>query len=135
MLCEIWYHLHNLKKREKHPWKSDSFSKVAALWVFFTFFKLNKWYQIAQGIRYMIYSIKIYTITSQHGLCQLIHETTHVPENLFARTQLILASVPNLVTESDVQTCLYLNSHDQISVTTCIWTRSFAISQSAYQSH
>ena len=116
MLCEIWYHLHNLKKREKHPWKSDSFSKVAALWVFFTFFKLNKWYQIAQGIRHMIYSIKIYTITSQHGLCQLIHETTHVPENLSARTQLILASVPNLVTESDVQTCLYLNSHYQISV-------------------
>ena len=67
----------------------------------------------------MIYSIKIYTITSQHDLCQLIHET-HVPENLFARTQLILASVPNLVTESDVQTCLYLYSHYQISVTTCI---------------
>ena len=129
MLCQIWYHLHNLKKREKHPWKSDSFGKVARCnftksitppWVFFTFFKLNKWYQIAQGITYMIYSIKIYTITSQHGLCQLIHETTHVLENLFARTQLILASVPNLVTESDVQTCLYLNSHDQISVTTCI---------------
>ena len=27
-LCAIWYHLYNLKKREKHPWRSVTFSKV-----------------------------------------------------------------------------------------------------------
>ena len=50
------------KKREKHPWGSVNFSKVliliaeacnftkinTPLWVFITFFKLYKWYQIAQ---------------------------------------------------------------------------------------
>ena len=46
------------KKREKHPWRSVTFSKVAGFsyftksntrpWMFFTFFKLYKWYQIAQ---------------------------------------------------------------------------------------
>ena len=61
MLCEISYHFHNLKKREKHTWKSVNFSKVAGLgcnfnksntlsWVLFTFLKLCKWYQIAQRI-------------------------------------------------------------------------------------
>ena len=29
MLCAIWYHLYNFKKREKHPWRSVTFSKVA----------------------------------------------------------------------------------------------------------
>ena len=55
--CAIWYRLYNLK-REKHPWKSVTFSKVAGFclqlytkinnppWVLFTFLKLYKWYQI-----------------------------------------------------------------------------------------
>ena len=45
------------KKREKHPWRSGNFSTVAGFtksntlpWVFFTFFKLHKWYQIAESI-------------------------------------------------------------------------------------
>ena len=46
------------KKREKHPWRSVTFSKVAGnftktscpLWMFFTFFNLYKWYQIAQSV-------------------------------------------------------------------------------------
>ena len=44
-------------KHEKHPWRSVTF-KVAGLnfntppWAFFTFFKLYKWYQIAQRITY-----------------------------------------------------------------------------------
>ena len=29
MCCAVWYHLYNLKKREKHLWKSVTFSKVA----------------------------------------------------------------------------------------------------------
>ena len=57
MLCAIWYHLYNLKNVKKHPWRSVAFSKVAVFtksnippWVFFSFFKLYKWYQIAQHI-------------------------------------------------------------------------------------
>ena len=40
------------KKREKHPWRSVTFSTKSNTpsWVFFTFFKLYKWYQIAQNI-------------------------------------------------------------------------------------
>ena len=52
------------KKREKHPWKDVTFSKVASLkpatllkltllhGYFFMFFKLCKWYQIAQRTIY-----------------------------------------------------------------------------------
>ena len=28
MLCAIWYHLYNFRKREKHPWRSVTFRKV-----------------------------------------------------------------------------------------------------------
>ena len=58
MLCAIWYHLYNLKnvknthggmsvliKLQVYFTKSNS-----PLWVFFTFLKLYKWYQIAQRI-------------------------------------------------------------------------------------
>ena len=44
------------QKREKHPWRSVNFSKVAnsksntPLWVFLAFFKLYKWNTIAQDI-------------------------------------------------------------------------------------
>ena len=44
------------KKREKYPWrvliaKACNFTKIKTpLWVFFTLFKLYKWYQIAQRI-------------------------------------------------------------------------------------
>ena len=38
------------KKREKHPWRSVTFSSPS---VFFTFFKLYEWYQIAQNITYV----------------------------------------------------------------------------------
>ena len=41
------------KKREKHPRRSVTFSKNnTPLQVFFTFFKLYKWYQIAQSVAY-----------------------------------------------------------------------------------
>ena len=49
-----------IKKREKHRWRSVKFSKEACNftkintppWVFFTFFKLYKCYQIAKRITY-----------------------------------------------------------------------------------
>ena len=58
------------KKREKHPRRSDTFRKIAVAnlpkscnftdsitspWVFFTFFKLCKRYQIAQCVSYDIF--------------------------------------------------------------------------------
>ena len=58
MPCVIWYILQS-KKREKPPWRSVPFRKVAGFsktlpWVFFKFFKLYKWYQIAQRITYSV---------------------------------------------------------------------------------
>ena len=47
------------KKHEKYPWRVVNFSKVAGfidiksntlLWMFFTFCKLCKWYQIVQNV-------------------------------------------------------------------------------------
>ena len=44
------------KKCEKHPWRSDTLScrlqpkSNTPSWMFFTFFKLHKWYQIIQSI-------------------------------------------------------------------------------------
>ena len=45
------------QKREKHTWGSVTFSRNftksnTPQWVFFTFSKLCKWYQIAQSISY-----------------------------------------------------------------------------------
>ena len=59
----IWYHLHNLKHVKnthggmlilvKLQAKACNFTKInTPPWVFFTFFKLFKWYQIAQRITY-----------------------------------------------------------------------------------
>ena len=51
------------KEREKHPWRSVIFIQASACkltksnippWVFFTFFELCKWYQIAQNITNLI---------------------------------------------------------------------------------
>ena len=58
MLRTIWYHLHNLKKRENTHGGMSLLVKFQAYftksntpsWVFFTFLKLYKWYQIAQRI-------------------------------------------------------------------------------------
>ena len=46
------------KKREKHPWRSITFSKITLLKLtllhgcFFTFFKSYKWHQTVQSITY-----------------------------------------------------------------------------------
>ena len=64
MRCAIWYHLYNLKNAKKtHGGVSllvklqvlaCNFTKISTLpWVFFMFFKLYKWYQIAQRITNM----------------------------------------------------------------------------------
>ena len=59
MRCAIWYHLYNLKNMKnihrgvlilvKLQAEAYNFAKInTSPWVFFTFFKLHKWYQIAQ---------------------------------------------------------------------------------------
>ena len=61
MLCAIWYHLYNLKNVKstyggvlllvKLQASACNFTKSnTPRWVFFTFFKLYKWYQIVQNI-------------------------------------------------------------------------------------
>ena len=51
------------KKPEKHPWWSDIFRKfiksTTPPWVFFTFFKLNKWNQIAQSINILAWKVNV----------------------------------------------------------------------------
>ena len=64
MLCAIWYHLYNLKNVKTTNGGVLLLVKLQALaacnlnkrntspWMFFTFFKLYKWYQIAKRITY-----------------------------------------------------------------------------------
>ena len=63
MLCAIWYHLYNLKNVKnthegvllsvKLQAEDCNFTKSnTPPWVFFTFFKLYKWYQIARSVIY-----------------------------------------------------------------------------------
>ena len=62
------------KKCEKHPWrKACYFTKSSTPpWVFFTFLKLYKWYQIAQNIKYYVWILNfsgaMITNTEQPGL-------------------------------------------------------------------
>ena len=64
MRCAIWYDLYNLKSVKnthggvlflvKLQAEACNFTKSnTPPWVFFTFFKLHKWYQIAQSITYV----------------------------------------------------------------------------------
>ena len=49
MRCAIWYHLYNLKNvKNTHGGVLTLVKLQAKTWVFFTFFKLYKWYQMAQ---------------------------------------------------------------------------------------
>ena len=80
------------KKREKHQWRSVTFSKGAKVtkvtllhWVFFKFLKLYKWYQIAQLITNVNESC-LTTFTQQErqtGRKRIRNETTIFSEWLF----------------------------------------------------
>ena len=58
MLCAIWYHLYNSKNvKNTHgdmsllvKWQTYFTKSKTPPWVFFTFLKLYKWYQIEQHI-------------------------------------------------------------------------------------
>ena len=53
------------------------------------------------------------SITSQFGLYQVIKEPTHILDTSSC-IDLIFTSLPNLITDSDVHSSLYPNSHYQI---------------------
>ena len=61
------------QKREKHVWRSFTFSKVAGLsnsppCVFFTFLKFYKWYQIAQSVTLKnSFSVKMLGLTKENN--------------------------------------------------------------------
>ena len=72
-----------IKKCEKHPCRSVNSSIVAGFscnftesnsppWVFFTFFKLYKWHQIAQSIRYVLDISLIQSILSNQKIMKLL---------------------------------------------------------------
>ena len=75
------------KKRDKHPWRSFAFSKVAGWaynfmksntppWVFFTFFKLYKWHQIVLSIKMVHFGCQQNFVKSVW--CQVKFDLLHV---------------------------------------------------------
>ena len=52
-LCTIWSFLHNLKNAKNTYGRVILSKSSTPPWVFFTFFTLRKWYQIAQSITYL----------------------------------------------------------------------------------
>ena len=57
---------------------------------------------------------RIYGITSQFGLEQLIQQPNHINGERSSCIDLIFASQPNLMVESGVQSSLHQNCHHQI---------------------
>ena len=83
MLCTIWYHLYNFKNlKNTHAGvlllvKLQASKSNTPPWVFFTFFKLYKWYQIAQRTTLMIIKnnkpfIEIRNHGTQHAILKMI---------------------------------------------------------------
>ena len=56
MRCAIWYHWPNLKNCEKHS-IDECILACTPPWLFLTFLKLCKWYQIAQNITLIMESV------------------------------------------------------------------------------
>ena len=58
MRCAIWYYLYNLKNVKNTHQLACNFTKInTPPWVFFTFFKLYKSYQIVQSTTNMMHSL------------------------------------------------------------------------------
>ena len=92
MLCAIWYHLINFKNvKNTHGGvlllvKLQASKSNTPPWVFFMFFKLYKWYQIAQRTTLMIIKnnkpfIKIRNHGTQHAILKMI-ETQETKLNM-----------------------------------------------------
>ena len=91
MLCGIWYHLHNLKKVENTHGGVLILVKLQALaWnftksitpprVFFTFFKLYKWYQIAQNINMQLPMLTLNVLTHETDILNLDEDPVNIDE-------------------------------------------------------
>ena len=74
MHCGIWYYSHNLEKREKQQMGKCYFIK--GTWVFFTFFKLSKWYKIAPSITYLWITDPFLKISSRQSILAVNFEKT-----------------------------------------------------------
>ena len=98
--CAMWYHLHNLKnvkkthgevlilvKLQSSAW---NFTKInIPPWIFFTFFKLCKWYQIKQRPSYRKQSINFHCHEcSQDFLAQTVKQLA-MWEHLWQHTKTI----------------------------------------------
>ena len=99
MRCAIWHHLYNLNKREKHPWRSVDFSKVASCtkintppWVFFTFFKLYKWQQIAQRTTNIVWA----GLITSPVISNVVFTSTHVFQDSFSKNEFTTTKIHNL---------------------------------------
>ena len=73
MRCAIWYHLYNFKNVKSIHGEVLILVKLQALackfikintppWMFFAFFKLYKWYQIAQAPHILKFLVEVYSI-------------------------------------------------------------------------
>ena len=113
--CEfIWDVLRDLvpsvqfKKREKHPWRSVTFSPLVKLeaaynftksntppWLFFTLFKLYKWYQTAQSIRYIPLPLGLKNCFLQTFRQPLIHVNLWAIENTWTSWWWIYVMITN----------------------------------------
>ena len=84
MRCAIWYHLYSIKNLKnthggvlvlvKLQASACNFTKInTPTSVFFTFFKLHRWYQIAQSITLIliIQSLTIYFVISKNSYMSL----------------------------------------------------------------
>ena len=92
MLYAIWYHLYNLKNVKnthggvlllvKLQAKARNFTKSSTpLWVFFTFFKLCKWYQIGQSIT----NILAHTEMTSYLLSEIRNSVRALSKELFQK--------------------------------------------------
>ena len=79
--CTIWYYFHNVKNVKNTHWgvlllvrlqaSAYTFTKSnTPSWVFFTFFKLYKWYQIAQSITHEL-TIPFIMLTFQNFFLEM----------------------------------------------------------------
>ena len=67
-----------LKKSDKHPWRSVTFRSNTPGWVFFTFFRLYKWYQIGQSISYLLYDMISYFFSYSLIILSVIRQKTNI---------------------------------------------------------
>ena len=70
MFCRVWCHFYNLKNvKNTHEGvllleRACNFTKSdTPLWVFFTFFRLYKWYQIGQNITDVLFTVFLWGLT------------------------------------------------------------------------